>query len=116
MAKDPVVQDKVAQLYCEARVAKLFTMRSLSMVRRGENPPYQISSEKVWGPEFQVRATEAASQIMGDYHQLWNEDQAPNGGSFPRQYVSAMVSTFGHGSTQVMRTAIARRGLELPRE
>jgi len=116
LAKDPVVQDKVAQLYCEARVAKLFTMRSLSMVRRGENPPYQISSEKVWGPEFQVRATEAASQIMGDYHQLWDEEQAPSGGSFPRQYVSAMVSTFGHGSTQVMRTAIARRGLELPRE
>ena len=116
MAKDPVVQDKVAQLYCEARVAKLFTMRSLSMIRRGENPPYQISSEKVWGPEFQVRATEAASQIMGDYHQLWDGEAAPNGGSFPRQYVSAMVSTFAHGSTQVMRTAIARRGLHLPKE
>lgn len=116
LAADPVVQDKVAQLYCEARVAKLFTMRSLSMVRRGENPPYQISSEKVWGPEFQVRTTEAASQILGDYHQLWEGDAAPNSGSFPRQYVSAMVSTFGHGSTQVMRTAIARRGLRLPKE
>jgi len=30
--------------------------------------------------------------------------------------VNAMVSTFGHGSTQVMRTAIARRGLGLPRD
>ncbi len=116
LAADPVVQDKMAQLYCEARVAKLFTMRSLSMVRRGENPPYEISSEKVWGPEFQVRTTEAASQILGDYHQLWEGDTAPNGGSFPRQYVGAMVSTFGHGSTQVMRTAIARRGLRLPKE
>jgi len=36
--------------------------------------------------------------------------------SFPRQYVTAMVSTFGHGSTQVMRTAIARRGLNLPKD
>ena len=116
MARDPVVQDKVAELYCEARVARLFTMRSLSMVRRGINPPYEISSEKVWGPEFQVRATEAASQILGEDHQLWDPDGAPNGGSFPRQYVSAMVSTFGHGSTQVMRTAIARRGLDLPKD
>lgn len=115
IADDPVVQDKVAQLYCEARVAKLFTMRSLSMVRRGINPPYEISSEKIWGPEFQVRTTEAASQILGDYYQLWEGETAPNGGSFPRQYVSAMVSTFGHGSTQVMRTAIARRGLGLPK-
>lgn len=116
MANDPVVQDRVAELYSEARVARLFTMRSLSMVRRGQNPPYEISSEKIWGPEFQVRATEAASQIMGDYHQIWDTDGAPNGGSFPRQYVSAMVSTFGHGSTQVMRTAIARRGLDLPKD
>ena len=116
IAADPVVQDKVAELYCEARVARLFTMRSLSMVGRGINPPYEISSEKVWGPEFQVRTTEAASQILGDYHQLWEGEAAPNGGSFPRQFVNAMVSTFGHGSTQVMRTAIARRGLGLPRD
>ena len=116
IARDPVVRDKVAELYCEAQVARLFTMRSLSMVRRGQNPPYEISSEKIWGPEFQVRTTEAASQILGPYHQLWEGEAAPNGGSFPRQYVNAMVSTFGHGSTQVMRTAIARRGLGLPRE
>ena len=116
IAKDPVTQDKVAKLYCEAQVARLFTMRSLSMVRRGQNPPYEISSEKVWGPEFQVRTTEAASQILGAYHQLWDGAGAPDDGNFPRQYVNAMVSTFGHGSTQVMRTAIARRGLDLPRE
>ena len=116
IAEDPIVQDKIAELYCGARVARLFTMRSLSMVRRGENPPYEISSEKVWGPEFQVRTTEAASQILGDYYQLWDGGLAPRDGKFPRQYVSAMVSTFGHGSTQVMRTAIARRGLGLPRE
>ena len=116
IAKDPVTQDKVAELYCEAQVARLFTMRSLSMVRRGQNPPYEISSEKIWGPEFQVRTTEAASQILGAYHQLWDGDGAPDGGNFPRQYVNAMVSTFGHGSPQVMRTAIARRGLDLPRD
>lgn len=112
---DPVIQDRVAELYCDAQVARLFTMRSLSMVRRGANPPYEISSEKVWGPEFQVRTTEAASQIMGEDHQIWDPDTAPQAGAFPRQYVGAMVSTFGHGSTQVMRTAIARRGLGMPK-
>ncbi|MDA1100231.1 MAG: acyl-CoA dehydrogenase family protein [Proteobacteria bacterium] len=116
IASDAAVQDRVAELYCEAQVARLFTMRSLSMVRRGVNPPYEISSEKIWGPEFQVRTTETASQILGAYHQLWQGETAPNGGSFPRQYVNAMVSTFGHGSTQVMRTAIARRGLGLPKD
>ncbi|MDP6874284.1 MAG: acyl-CoA dehydrogenase family protein [Alphaproteobacteria bacterium] len=116
IAQDPVVQDRMAELYCEAQVARLFTMRSLSMVRRGVNPPYEISSEKVWGPEFQIRTTEAASQILGADHQLWDEDTAPMNGKFPREYVNAMVSAFAHGGTQVMRTAIARRGLDMPKE
>jgi alkylation response protein AidB-like acyl-CoA dehydrogenase len=31
-ADDPAIQDKLAELYCEAQVCRLFTMRSLSMV------------------------------------------------------------------------------------
>jgi len=116
LMNDEASRDKMAELYCEAQVARLFTLRSLSMVRRGINPPYEISSEKVWGPEFQVKSTEVISQILGPYNQLWEGSSlAPHQGAFPRHYVSAMVSTFGHGSTQVMRNAIARRGLELPR-
>ena len=116
MMADPAARDRLAELYCEAQVARLFTLRSLSMVRRGINPPYEISSEKVWGPEFLVKSTEVVSQILGPYHQLWEgSDLAPQRGSFPKRYLGAMVSTFGHGSTQVMRDAIARRGLGLPR-
>ena len=113
---DETARDKMAELYCEAQVARLFTLRSLSMVRRGVNPSYEISSEKVWGPEFLVKSTEVVSQILGPYNQLWEGSElAPHRGAFPKRYVSAMVSTFGHGSTQVMRDAIARRGLGLPR-
>jgi alkylation response protein AidB-like acyl-CoA dehydrogenase len=116
LVRDPVVRDKLAELYCEAQVARLFTLRSLSMVRRGIHPPYEISSEKVWGPELLVKCTEVVSQILGPYHALWEGSPlAPHQGSFPKRYVSAMVQTFGHGSTQVMRDSIARRGLGLPR-
>ena len=113
---DAAARDRIAELYCEAQVARLFTLRSLSMVRRGIQPRYEISSEKVWGPEFLVKTTEVVSQILGPYNQLWEaSDLTPHRGSFPKRYVSAMVQTFGHGSTQVMRDAIARRGLGLPR-
>jgi len=117
LASDPAAQDRLAELYCEAQVCRLFTLRSLSMVRRGIQPRYEISSEKVWGPEFLVRSTEVASQILGAYHQLWEGSElAPRHGAFPKRYVGAMVSTFGHGSTQVMRNSIALRGLGLPRK
>ncbi len=116
LADDPVIQDKLAELYAEAQVCRLFTLRSLSMVRRGMSPPYEISSEKVWGPDFHVRSTEMITQILGPYAQLWEgAAQTPADGLFPKQYVGAMVSTFAHGSVQVMRDAIARRGLGLPR-
>jgi alkylation response protein AidB-like acyl-CoA dehydrogenase len=116
LANDPAIQDKLAELYCEAQVCRLFTWRSLAMVKRGLNPPYEISSEKVWGPEFHARSTEIITQILGPYAQLWEGSLlTPCEGEFPRQYVGAMVSTFAHGGVQVMRDAIARRGLGLPR-
>jgi alkylation response protein AidB-like acyl-CoA dehydrogenase len=117
LADDPALRDRLAELYCEAQVCRLFTLRSLSMVRRGLTPPYEISSEKVWGPDFHVKSTEVITQVLGPYGQLWEGSAlAPEGGEFARQYVGAMVSTFGHGSVQAMRNAIARRGLGLPQE
>lgn len=116
IAEDPAIQDKIAELYCEAQACRLFTWRSLSMVRQGMNPPYEISSEKVWGPDFHARSTEIITQILGPYAQLWEGSAyTPGNGEFAKQYVGAMVSTFAHGSIQVMRDAIARRGLGLPR-
>lgn len=116
LADDPAIRDKLAELYCEAQVCWLFTLRSLCMVKRGLNPPYEISSEKVWGPEFLVKSTEIITQILGPYAQLWEGSPlTPDNGEFARQYVGAMVSTFAHGGVQVMRDAIARRGLGLPR-
>ena len=117
LADDPALRDRLAELYCEAQVCRLFNLRSLSMVRRGLTPPYEISSEKVWGPDFHVKSTEVITQVLGPYGQLWEGSPlAPEGGEFARQYVGAMVSTFGHGSVQAMRNAIARRGLGLPQE
>ncbi len=116
LADDPGIRDRLAELYCEAQVCRLFTLRSLCMVKRGVNPPYEISSEKVWGPEFHAKSTEIITQILGPYAQLWEGSPlTPYNGEFARQYVGAMVSTFAHGGVQVMRDAIARRGLGLPR-
>ena len=62
---DPRVRDKVAELWIEGQVARLMTMRSMSIVQRGGTFSYEGSAEKVWAPEHGVRATEAISQILG---------------------------------------------------
>ena len=71
-AQDPAIRDKIAELWIEAQVCRLMTMRSMSIVKHGGNFTYEGSAEKVWAPEHGVRTTEAISQMLGPYGQLLN--------------------------------------------
>jgi 3-oxocholest-4-en-26-oyl-CoA dehydrogenase alpha subunit len=113
---DPRVRDKVAELWIEGQVARLMTMRSMSIVQSGGDFSYEGSAEKVWAPEHGVRATEAISQILGPSAQLLNgSPDAIEDGLFAHNLLGAFQSTVNHGSVQVMRDQIARVGLGLPR-
>jgi alkylation response protein AidB-like acyl-CoA dehydrogenase len=113
---DPCVRDKVAELWIEAEVCRLMTMRSISIEKRGGNFTYEGSAEKVWAPEHSVRSTEAISQILGPYGQLLQGSPgAVERGIFAHSMLGAFQSTVNHGSVQVMRDQIARIGLGLPR-
>jgi len=114
---DPRVRDKVAELWAEAQVCRLMTMRSLSIEENGGNFVYEGSAEKVFAPEHGVRATEAISQILGPQAQLLNgSPEAPNEGVFAHNLLGAFQSTVNHGSVQVMRDQVARKGLGMPRQ
>ena len=68
---DPVVRDKVAELWIEAQVCRLMTMRSMWIIVRGEDLRYEaVAAEKVWAPEHGVRSSEAICQMLGPYGQL----------------------------------------------
>ena len=114
---DPRVRDKVAELWIEAQVCRLMTMRSLSIEENGGNFAYEGSAEKVFAPEHGVRSTEAISQILGPYAQLLNGSPlAINEGVFAHNLLGAFQSTVNHGSVQVMRDQVARKGLGMPRQ
>ena len=66
-AEDPAVRDKLAELWTEAQVCRLMTLRSMSLVERGGNFTYEGSAEKVWAPEHGVHTTETITQILGPY-------------------------------------------------
>ena len=116
-ASDPAIRDKIAELWIEAQVCRLMTMRSMSIVEHGGNFTYEGSAEKVWAPEHGVRTTEAISQMLGPYAQLLNgSPHAVEHGVFAHNLMGAFQSGINHGSTQVMRDQVARRGLEMPRQ
>ena len=97
-------------------MCRLMTMRSMSLMEKGAIFTYEGSAEKVWAPEHGVRTTETISQILGPYAQLMSSsDETIEGGLFAHNMLGAFQSGINHGSVQVMRDQMARRGLGLPR-
>jgi alkylation response protein AidB-like acyl-CoA dehydrogenase len=116
-ADDPAICDKIAELWIEAQVCRLMTMRSMSIVKNGGNFTYEGSAEKTWAPEHGVRTTEAIAQMLGPYGQLLNgSPHAIESGVFAHNLQGAFQSGINHGSTQVMRDQTCRRGLDMPRK
>ena len=113
--EDPFVRDKIAELWIERDVYRLMTMRSLTMVKKNIRIVHESPSEKVWGPDHNVRAIEAIASILGPYMQLTEGEEAPRGGEFGDHMLMAWFVGLGHGSVHAMRDQIARRGLGLPR-
>ncbi len=116
VSQDPAIRDRRAELWIEAQVCRLMTMRSMSLMERGDTFTYEGAAEKVWAPEHGVRTTETISQILGPYAQLMSTSQeAIEHGLFAHNLLGSFQSGINHGSVQVMRDQIARRGLGLPR-
>ena len=116
LTEDPSVTDKLADLWIDGQVCRLMTLRSMSMVERGETITYEGSAEKIWAPEHGVRTTESVSQMLGLYGQFLNgsEDNVDDG-VFAHNLMGAFQSGINHGSVQVMKDQVSRRGLGLPR-
>ena len=115
-AENPAVRDKIAEMWTEAQVCRLMTMRSMSLVNRGGNFTYEGSAEKVWAPEHGVKTTEAIAQMLGPYAQLLsNSEENIEDGLFAHNLMGSFQSGINHGSVQVMRDQMARRGLGMPR-
>lgn len=116
LREDPQVRDKIAEMWIEAEVCRLMTMRSISIEQRGGKFTYEGSAEKVFAPEHSVRSTEAITQILGPHAQLMNgSPDAIEQGVFAHNLLGAYQSTINHGSVQVMRDQVARIGLGMPR-
>ncbi len=113
---DSAVRDKLAEMWIEAQVCRLMTMRSMSIWEHGNDFTYEGSAEKVWAPEHGVRITEAISQILGRYAQLLSgSEDAIEDGLYAHNIMGAFQSGINHGSVQIMRDMVARRGLGMPR-
>jgi hypothetical protein len=113
---DPAVRNTLAELMVDAEVARLFAMRTSTLMDEGQSPSNEASMNKVWNTELRMRLAAQALDLIGEAGQLRvGEPGAPIDGRAELAYRLSPVFRFAAGTNEVQRNIVAQRGLGLPR-
>lgn len=116
LSKSPLIRQKLAQMAIELEVAKLLYYQLAYILDKGSIPNYQSSMEKMFATEMAQRITRTGMEALGLYGQLTKGSRwAPLAGKVEHDYRGSIVETIYAGTSEIMRTIIAQRGLGLPR-
>jgi len=116
LSQDPVIRQKLAQLYIEINVAKYNDLRALTHLLREGRPGSQGSINSVFGVEFNQRLQEFAVQLQGPYSQLVRGSKyAVDHGYWQYCFLRSRGNTIETGTPEIKRNIIAQRVLGLPR-
>jgi alkylation response protein AidB-like acyl-CoA dehydrogenase len=100
----------------EIEVARMLSLRVLSMQQGGQVPNYEASIAKMFSSEAGQRFARLGTRILGLYGGLRRGSPfARLRGDFIESYMQTVASTIGGGTSEVQRNIIATRGLGLPR-
>jgi len=115
-AKNPVVRQKLANLYIEGRIARMLAYRVAWLQTLGQQPDWEASIARVFGSEFQQHAGHTGAELMGLYGMLMRDSKwADPECNMALQSILGVGATIAAGTSEVQRNAIATRGLGLPR-
>jgi 3-oxocholest-4-en-26-oyl-CoA dehydrogenase alpha subunit len=116
LTKDPVIRQKLAAVAVDLECARLLSLRVAWMLNSGQIPNYEAAMLKMVVSETEQDMVNTAMQILGDYGQLQEKAQgAPLDGKFEKVYRDSLESLITRGTSEIMRSVIATRGLNLPR-
>ncbi|CAN5710517.1 MAG: acyl-CoA dehydrogenase family protein [Ilumatobacteraceae bacterium] len=134
---DPVLRQRVAQIYVEHTVLELIRMRTLTARLKGEQPGPEASIRKLLGDEHGQHVMELARDLVGPAAMLTGGDgtrPAAGPGTDTRNlgparpprtlddpgwydgYLFSQALTIGGGTGQVQRNIVAERVLGLPHD
>ncbi len=105
-AKDPVLRQRLAQIYLEGELLKLVSERAISGALHGRDLGPEGSIAKLVWSEAEQHLGEVAGDVLG---------ADANAGSWGRDRVYMRALTIAGGTTQVNKNILATRILGLPR-
>ncbi len=112
---DPLVRQRVAQLYIENEVKEITAFRASSARLRGQAPGPEGSVNKVFNAELNQRRSAFVVDANGMSATAWLPgDQAAAGRV--QTFLRARANTIEGGTSEVLRNQMAERILGLPRD
>jgi alkylation response protein AidB-like acyl-CoA dehydrogenase len=107
-ADDPLVRDRLAQLYIEAEVLRLNAYRGLSAIMRDGVPGPEGSLGKWQWAEVNQALTELAMDLRGPRAVLYDD-------TWTFRFLRARANSIEGGTTEILKNIVAERVLGLPR-
>jgi alkylation response protein AidB-like acyl-CoA dehydrogenase len=114
--KDPVLRQKIAQLWIETESLKYTGARAITKLLRGELPGPEASAGKMVWVDVNQRIQELAMEIQGPYAQLAaGSDRAVENGVWQYSFLRSRANSIEGGTTEIQRNIIGERVLGLPK-
>jgi alkylation response protein AidB-like acyl-CoA dehydrogenase len=116
VTRDPVLRQKLAQLWIDTEALKYTGARAITKLLRGERPGPEASTGKMGWVETHQKLQELAMEIEGPYSQLVKgSDRAVDGGVWQHGFLRSRANSIEGGTTEIQKNIIGERVLGLPK-
>ena len=113
--RDPEVRQKIADLAIKGSIMRCAGLRSLTDSLKHRMNPHLSAAMKLMGTTLVQEFSETGISLLGPYGTLMNDEHAPFGGRWAKQYLGDRSMTIAGGTSEVQRNIVAQRVLGMPR-
>ncbi len=116
VTQDPVMRQKLAQMWIDTEVFKYTGARAITKLLKGELPGPEASAGKMMWVEGHQRVQELAMEIQGAFSQLTaGSARAVAEGRWQHTFLRSRANSIEGGTTEIQRNIIGERVLGLPK-
>jgi len=116
LTKNPLIRQKLAQVYTEIEVMRLNQLRAFSRINETGVPGPEGSIQKIFWSELNQRFQQVAMEVLGPYGQLAHgAEDAFDEGQWAYQYLRSRGNTIEAGTSEIQRNIVGHFVLGLPK-
>ncbi len=117
LAHDPGIRRRLATLATEVEAVRLLFYRVAWMIREDMPTPYETALVKVMADETGQAVAALGMEMLGLYGPLTQDSRwAKLNGLIQHVYQTSLGQTIAGGTSEILRSTVATRGLGLPAE